>query len=84
MEVLGFEKLQKARFERLRSTLHAYIDQKPNADMARGILELALYKRRHLNEKIKYLEKEVALKGLKLENLAIQNADHINKILHLH
>lgn len=83
MNMLNLEKLQKARYERLRSTLYNYLEEGPEGDMAKGILELALYKRPSLSDKIKYLENEVSIKALKINSLAQKQSEKVNNLLNL-
>ncbi len=84
MNLLPFQKLQTDRYEGLRSTLHAYLEKSPNADLSKGILELKLHKLNSLTDKVRFLEKEIRLAGLKISDLAQKQSDKINNLLNLH
>lgn len=84
METIKLDHFLKARFEKLRNDIHEIIENGPNSEVTRGVLELELYKRPSLKEKIKYLEKEVSIKGLKLNKAMLINIDEYMKHSDIH
>jgi hypothetical protein len=49
--------------------MHALIEARPGSGIAKGIMELQLYKIKSVREKIHFLEKEIKSKGINLEKV---------------
>lgn len=66
MKVLSFEKSLEKKYQNLRFDMHILIEARPESGIAKGVMELQLYKMKSTREKINFLEREIKSKGINL------------------
>jgi hypothetical protein len=76
MKVLSFEKSLEKKYQNLRFDMHALIEARPGSGIAKGIMELQLYKMKSTREKINFLEKEIKSKGINLGKITAKTYEN--------
>lgn len=72
MNIINFEQSLEKKYQDMRADMHSIINARPGSGIAKGIMELQLYKIGTLREKINFLENEIKTRGLKLGKITTE------------